>query len=143
MIPERYASATYALFRIMFGYVFLLYGSQKLFGWFGGPQAPITSWPQGPAGLIETVGGLLILLGLFTRVAAFLASGEMAVAYFYIHVMQLGQPPMGPGGVSGLLVPHLNKGIDAALFCFAFLYIATRGSGIWSLDAMLGKSKGR
>jgi putative oxidoreductase len=142
MIPERYASVTYALFRIVFGYVFLLYGSQKLFGWFGGPQAQLMSL-QGAAGVVETFGGLLIMLGLFTKVVAFLASGEMAVAYFYVHVMQLGQPPMGPGGAMGLLIPQMNKGIDAALFCFAFLYIATRGSGIWSLDAMLGKSKGR
>jgi putative oxidoreductase len=142
MIPARYTSVTYALFRIVFGYVFFLYGSQKLFGWFGGPQAQLMSL-QGAAGVVETVGGLLIMLGLFTRVAAFVASGEMAVAYFYVHVTQLGQPPMGPGGVMGLLVPQMNKGIDAALFCFAFLYIATHGSGIWSLDAMMGKSKGR
>jgi putative oxidoreductase len=141
MIPERYASVTYALFRIVFGYVFLLYGSQKLFGWFGGAQAPLMSL-QGAAGVVETLGGLLIMLGLFTRVAAFLASGEMAFAYFYVHVMQLGQPPMGPGGAMGLLIPQMNKGIDAALFCFAFLYIATRGSGIWSLDQVMGK-KGR
>jgi putative oxidoreductase len=142
MIPERYASVTYALFRIVSGYVFLLYGLQKMFGWFGGQQAQLMSL-QGAAGVIETVCGLLIMVGLFTRVAAFLASGEMAVAYFYVHVMQLGQPPMGPGGIAGLLVPQLNKGIDSALFCFMFLYIATRGSGIWSLDAMMGKSKGR
>jgi putative oxidoreductase len=142
MIPERYASVTYALFRIVSGYVFLLYGLQKMFGWFGGQQAPLMSL-QGAAGVVETVCGLLIMVGLFTKVAAFLASGEMAVAYFYVHVMQLGQPPMGPGGIAGLLVPQLNKGIDSALFCFMFLYIATRGSGIWSLDAMMGKSKGR
>ena len=142
MIPERYASVTYALFRIVSGYVFLLYGLQKMFGWFGGQQAQLMSL-QGAAGVIETVCGLLIMVGLFTRVAAFLASGEMAVAYFYVHVMQLGQPPMGPGGIAGLLVPQLNKGIDSALFCFMFLYIATRGSGIWSLDAMMSKSKGR
>ena len=142
MIPERYASVTYALFRIVSGYVFLLYGLQKMFGWFGGQQAQLMSL-QGAAGVIETVCGLLIMVGLFTKVAAFLASGEMAVAYFYVHVMQLGQPPMGPGGIAGLLVPQLNKGIDSALFCFMFLYIATRGSGIWSLDAMMGKSKGR
>jgi len=141
MIPERYSSVTYALFRIVFGYVFLLYGSQKMFGWFGGPQAQLMSL-QGAAGVVETLGGLLIMLGLFTKVAAFLASGEMAVAYFYVHVMQLGQPPMGPGGVQGLLIPQMNKGIDAALFCFAFLYIATHGSGIWSVDAAMRK-KGR
>lgn len=141
MIPERYASVTYALFRIVFGYVFMLYGLQKTAGWFGGTQAALMSL-QGAAGVVETVGGLLIMVGLFTRAAGFIASGEMAVAYFYVHVYQLGQPPMGPGGLQGLLVPQMNKGIDAALFCFAFLYIATRGSGIWSLDAMMGK-KGR
>jgi putative oxidoreductase len=142
MIPDRYAPVTYALFRIVFGYVFLLYGLQKMFGWFGGTAAPLASL-QGAAGVVETVGGLLIMLGLFTRVAAFIASGEMAFAYFYVHVMQLGNPPMGPGLPMGLLIPQMNRGIDAALFCFAFLYIATRGSGIWSLDHILGKSKGR
>ena len=139
MIPERYAPITYALFRIVFGYVFLLFGLQKLFGLFGGQQAALMSL-QGAAGVVETFGGLLIMLGLFTRVAAFLASGEMAVAYFYIHVWQVGQPPMGPGLPEGLLVPQMNRGVDAALFCFAFLYVATRGAGIWSLDQMLGKS---
>src|SRR5678810_646878 len=97
--------------RDRFGYVFLLYGSQKLFGWFGGPQAPLTSWPQGPAGLIETACGLLILLGLFTRAAAFLASGGMAVADFFGPVMRRGQRPRGPGGAMGLLVPQMSKGI--------------------------------
>ena len=142
MIPERYAPVTYALFRIVFGYVFLLFGLQKMFGLFGGQQAELMSL-QGAAGVVETLGGLLIMLGLFTRVAAFLASGEMAVAYFYVHVWQVGQPPMGPGLPEGLLVPQMNRGVDAALFCFAFLYIATRGAGIWSLDQMLGKSRGR
>ena len=142
MIPERYAPVTYALFRIVFGYVFFLFGLQKLFGWFGGQQAELMSL-QGAAGLVETFGGLLVMLGLLTRVAAFLSSGEMAVAYFYVHVWQVGQPPMGPGLPEGLLVPQMNRGVDAALFCFAFLYIATRGAGIWSVDQMMGKSGGR
>ena len=142
MIPDRYAPVTYALFRIVFGYVFMLFGLQKLFGWFGGQPAELMSL-QGAAGIVETVGGLLVMLGLLTRVAAFLSSGEMAVAYFYVHVWQLGQPPMGPGLPEGLLVPQMNRGVDAALFCFAFLYIATRGAGIWSVDQMMGKSGGR
>lgn len=142
MIPERYAPVTYALFRIVFGYVFFLFGLQKLFGWFGGQQAELMSL-QGAAGVVETFGGLLVMLGLLTRVAAFLSSGEMAVAYFYVHVWQVGQPPMGPGLPEGLLVPQMNRGVDAALFCFAFLYIATRGAGIWSVDQMMGKSGGR
>lgn len=141
MIPERYAPVTYALFRIVFGYVFLLFGLQKMFGWFGGSQAQLMSL-QGAAGAIETIGGLLIMIGLFTKVAAFISSGEMAVAYFYVHVMQLSAPPMGPGMPLGLLVPQTNRGVDAMLFCFAFLYIATRGSGIWSVDQAMGR-KGR
>ena len=140
MIPERYAPVTYALFRIVFGYVFFLFGLQKMFGWFGGTQAELMSL-QGAAGVVETFGGLLIMLGLFTPVAAFLSSGEMAVAYFYVHVWQLGVPPMGPGLPQGLLIPQMNRGVDAMLFCFAFLYIATRGSGIWSLDQAMGKGK--
>src|SRR5688500_20313937 len=103
MIPERYAPVTYALFRIVFGYVFFLFGLQKLFGWFGGQQAELMSL-QGAAGIVETFGGLLVMIGLLTRVAAFLSSGEMAVAYFYVHVWQVGQPPMGPGLPEGLLV---------------------------------------
>ena len=141
MIPERYAPITYALFRIVFGYVFLVYGLQK-FGFFGG-QAVVLGSLQGGAAVIETVGGLLIMIGLLTRPAAFIASGEMAVAYFYVHVAQLGMPPAGPGLPLGLLVPHMNRGIDAALFCFAFLYIATRGAGIWSADGAMGGSRRR
>jgi putative oxidoreductase len=141
MIPERYASVTYALFRIVFGYVFFIFGLQKMFGVFGGDQAQLMSL-QGAAGVIETVGGLLVMIGLFTKLAAFISSGEMAVAYFYVHVMQLGAPPMGPGMPLGLLVPQTNRGVDAMLFCFAFLYIATRGSGIWSVDQAIGR-KGR
>src|SRR5690606_8654879 len=78
MIPERYAPITYALFRIVFGFLFLIFGLQKLFGWFGGPQAALASL-QGAAGIVETLCGLLVMLGLFARPAAFLASGEMAV----------------------------------------------------------------
>lgn len=141
MIPERYASVTYALFRIIFGYVFFIFGLQKMFGLFGGQQAQLMSL-QGAAGVVETVGGLLIMIGLFTKLAAFISSGEMAVAYFYVHVMQLGAPPMGPGMPLGLLVPQTNRGVDAMLFCFAFLYIAARGSGIWSVDQAMGR-KGR
>jgi putative oxidoreductase len=141
MIPERYASVTYALFRIVFGYVFFIFGLQKMFGVFGGQQAQLMSL-QGAAGVVETVGGLLIMIGLLTKLAAFISSGEMAVAYFYVHVMQLGAPPMGPGMPLGLLVPQTNRGVDAMLFCFAFLYIAARGSGIWSIDQAMGR-KGR
>jgi putative oxidoreductase len=142
MNTERFTPLTYALFRIVFGYIFLIFGLQKLGGWFGGPAATLMSL-QGAAGVIETVGGLLIMIGLYTRAAAFLSSGEMAVAYFYVHVMQLGAPPMGPGGAEGTLIPQLNRGVDAALFCFAFLYISTRGAGILSIDRFISRFRGR
>jgi len=141
MIPERYAPITYALFRIVFGFLFLCFGLQKMFGWLGGSVAPLMSL-QGAAGVIETVGGLLIMIGLFTRVAAFIASGEMAVAFWYIHVFTVGMGPKGPGLPLGL-VPIMNNGVDAAAFCFAFLYIASRGAGIWSLDSLMGHGSRR
>ncbi len=126
MIPERYAPQVYAVMRIVFGLVFLMYGVQK-FGMLGGVDgqggaAPFLSYPFGIAGLIEVVVGLLLIIGLGVRYAAFIAAGEMAVAYFTFHV------PMG-----GLL-PVQNMGQAAVIFCFGFLYIATKGSGIWSVD---------
>ena len=136
MIPERNAPIAYALFRIVFGFLFLIFGLQKLVGWFGGQVAPLASM-MGAAGVIETVGGLLIMLGLFTRPAAFIASGEMAVAYFYIHVMMIGLGPNGPGMPLGLLIPPTNMGERAVMFCFAFLYICSRGAGIWSIDGVM------
>jgi putative oxidoreductase len=139
MIPERYAPTTYALFRIVFGFLFLCFGLQKLFGWFGREAASLATM-QGAAGVIETVCGLLILVGLFTRLAAFLASGEMAVAFWYIHVATVAMGEKGPGLPSGLL-PINNGGVDAAAFCFAFLYIATRGPGIWSLDSVMKRPR--
>jgi putative oxidoreductase len=136
MIPERYAPVTYALFRIVFGFVFFCFGLQKLFGLFGGQVAPLMSM-QGAAGLVESGGGLLIMIGLFTRLAAFLASGEMAVAFFYIHVSVIALGPQGAGLPMGLL-PSMNGGVDATLFCFAFLHIASRGAGLWSVDGLIG-----
>ena len=138
MIPERYASVTYALFRIVFGYIFFVFGIQK-FGFLGGDAVPLASM-QGAAAVIEAVGGFLIMIGLLTRPAAFIASGEMAFAYFYVHVMMMGA---AAGMPAGLLVPQINRGVDAALFCFAFLYIASRGAGIWSVDGALGRSRAR
>ncbi len=140
MIPERYAPVTYALFRIVFGYLFLIFGLQKMFGILGGQQAALASL-QGAAGVIETLCGLLIMLGLFTRPAAFLASGEMAVAFFYIHVTVIGLGANGPGMPYALLVPPMTMGERSVMFCFAFLYMASRGAGIWSVDA--ARSGGR
>ena len=125
MIPERYAPQVYALFRIVFGFLFLFHALQKVFGMFGGlggHAVPLGSM-FGVAGIIELVCSVLIMLGLFTRIAAFIASGEMAAAYFIAHF------PMGP-------IPIQNGGELAVLYCFAFLYIATRGPGMCSLDGM-------
>jgi putative oxidoreductase len=137
VIPERYATYTYALFRIVFGLLFFFFGLQKTMGWFGGQQVADLMSLQGAAGIVETVCGFLVMIGLFTRPAAFLASGEMAVAFWYIHVSVIA---MGKGlGVPAGLVPHLNGGVDSVAFCFAFLYICTRGAGRWSVDGAMGK----
>jgi putative oxidoreductase len=120
MIPERYAPQVYALFRIVFGFLFLFHGLQKLAGMFGGQVMPTGSVPW-IAGVIELVAGLLVMIGLLTRIAAFVASGEMAAAYFMAH------QPKGTWPVE-------NGGELAVLYCFAFLYIAARGAGIWSAD---------
>lgn len=125
MIPERFAPMAYALFRIVFGFIFFMFGMQKVAGWFGGQVVPIMSM-IGAAGVIETVCGLLIMLGFFVKPAAFLASGEMAAAYFIAHF------PQHP-------LPILNMGERAAMFCFAFLYMASRGAGIWSIDSVMRK----
>lgn len=126
MIPSRYEPTVYALFRFVFGFMFLLFGLQKMAGLFGGQQVELMSL-QGAAGVVETVCGFLVMVGLFTRPAAFLASGEMAVAYFYIHVRLMG------------LTPLVNMGERSTLFCFAFLYICTKGAGLLSMDAAMAK----
>lgn len=127
MIPDRYSTQVYALFRIVFGLLFLMHGLQKLAGLFGGVPGMSGGVPLaslvGAAGIIESVTGALILAGLFTRPAAFLASGTMAYAYFSVHQL------MGPW-------PIVNNGEPAVMNCFAFLYMAARGSGIWSVDAI-------
>ena len=120
MIPERFALHTYAVMRIVFGAMFMTYGLQKL-GLLGGQSVPIVSI-VGVAMAIEVIGGALIAIGLFTRPAAFLASGQMAAAYFLAH------QPQG-------LLPVQNQGIPAVLFCFAFLHMAALGAGIWSFDS--------
>jgi putative oxidoreductase len=128
MIPAQYAPHVYAAFRIVFGLLFVMHGLQKLAGMFGGMPGmngagvPLASL-FGIAGIIETVAGTLILLGLFTRPAAFVASGMMAYAFFTVHF------PMAPW-------PIMNGGEPAVMNCFAFLYIAARGSGLLSVDAV-------
>jgi len=124
----KYSNFFYALLRIVAGVLFACHGAQKLFGSFGGQKQEATLLIA--AGVIELAGGILIAVGLFASFAAFIASGEMAVAYFKQHA---------PGG----LWPIVNRGELAVLFCFLFLYIASRGSGILSIDALRGKVRRR
>ncbi len=123
---DPYAECIRDTLRIVAGYAFLLHGLQKLFGVLGGQPVELVSL-IGLAALIEAIGGTLIALGLFTRPAAFIASGEMAAAYFMGHVAHEGQ----------FLFPLANRGEPAVLFCFLFLYLAATPPGAWSLDARL------
>jgi putative oxidoreductase len=123
----RYSSTTLSLLRIMTGLLFIPHGGQKLLGWFGGMDGagatasfPSLMWF---AGILELVGGLLIMLGLFTRPVAFLLSGEMAVAYFKAHA---------PSG----FWPLQNHGELAALYAFVFLFFAAAGGGRYALDTL-------
>ncbi|GAB3029107.1 DoxX family protein [Mycobacterium bourgelatii] len=126
-----YSPVVLSLFRLVYGLLFAGYGSISLFGWpvrtkfFVG----FWSWPGTYAGLIEVTTGLLIAAGLFTPVAAFIASGEMAVAYFWMHQPQALIPIADP--------PQGNGGALAILFCFAFFLLVFTGGGRYSLDAVL------
>ena len=117
-----------SLARIMIGFTFSLHGWQKFFGAFGGiggSRPPLSSM-LGAAGVIETIGGALIILGLFTRPVAFLLAGEMAVGYFRTHA------PRG-------FWPLKNGGEEAAVYCFFYLWLSSAGAGSWSLDRLLGR----
>lgn len=124
-LAATWAPRLLSLLRIVAGLLFLEHGTQKLFGFpvrMGGGAAPAMLSLLWFAALLETVGGALIVLGLFTRPVAFLLSGQMAVAYFLFH------QPKSP-------FPALNGGDAAILFCFLFLYLAAAGAGPLSLDA--------
>ncbi|NND81290.1 MAG: DoxX family protein [Gammaproteobacteria bacterium] len=117
---DKYQEHTYAMLRIITGFLFIWHGTVKLFNFpadFPYPLNPLMY----AAGGIETVGGALVMIGLFTRPAAFICSGTMAVAYWMVHG-------------SKTFWPIINEGELAVLFCFAFLYIAARGTGIWGLS---------
>jgi putative oxidoreductase len=123
-IPPRWAPRLLSILRIVAAILFIAHGTQKLFAWpIAEPRdpAPLLSI-MGVAGVLETFGGLLLLLGLFTRPIALVLAGEMAIAYFMAHA------PRG-------FWPILNQGELAALYCFLFLYLAAAGGGPWSLDA--------
>jgi putative oxidoreductase len=126
--PERVLS----VLRIVGASVFISFGTMKLFNF---PPLPAGMPPIRPvselglAGTLELVGGLLILIGLFTRPVSFVLAGEMAVAYFQGHFPKS-------------FFPTTNMGTPAILYCFVFLYFVLAGGGSWSLDAMIARSKG-
>jgi putative oxidoreductase len=129
----RYSPQIYALLRLISGLMFAMHGTQKLLHW---PPSDKMSGPLPPlmivAGIIELVGGLLIAVGFLTKIAALISSGEMAVAFFMGHVMR-----------SGSILPIVNQGELAVLYCFVFLYFAAAGAGIWSVDAAMRKDGAR
>jgi putative oxidoreductase len=124
----KYQPTALSLLRFFAGLLFLQYGVAKLFKWPPVPMFEKVEWLSlyGAAGTIELIGGILLVLGLFTRPVAFIASGEMAFAYFMSHA------PRG-------FFPVLNHGDLAILFCFVFLYLACAGGGLYSLDAIVRK----
>ncbi len=127
------ASSLLSVLRIVAALMFLQHGTAKLLAWPhsllpSGGTLPITTL-AGAGGIVELVGGVLLLLGLFTRPVAFICAGEMAVAYFKIHF------PQGFWTV-------FNGGELAVVYCFVWLYISAAGPGRWSLDAMRGRSAG-
>ena len=124
-IPARFAPYLLSVLRIVVAFLFIAHGTQKLFGFPAlepRPGVPLLSL-LGLASVLETFGGILLLLGLFTRPVAFILAGEMAAAYFLSHV------PRG-------FWPLLNRGEPAVLFCFTWLYFSAAGPGPWSLDAL-------
>ena len=124
---SQYEPYLRSLLRIVVGFTFSLHGYQKFFGWFGGlggQKAELGSM-MGAAGILETFGGALIILGLFTRPTAFLLCGQMAVAYFVVHL------PMS-------FWPLLNQGEITVLYCFTFLWLCSAGAGPLSLDRVFG-----
>jgi putative oxidoreductase len=124
---ETWRPRALALLRIVTAYLFITHGTAKL---FGVPHQEMFDGLKllsmvGAAGILEFAGGVLLLIGLFTRPVAFILCGLMAVAYFMAHASQ-----------GNVLVPMLNKGELAVLYCFVFLYFAAAGAGPWSVDAL-------
>ncbi|MGW4154342.1 DoxX family protein [Micromonospora chersina] len=134
MVPARLHGPVLSLFRMVTGLLFLCHGAASLFGVLGGnpmtgKAVPVGEWPGWWAALIQLVCGALVLVGLFTRPAALLASGSMAYAYFVVHQ---------PHGA----LPLANGGEPAALFCWSFLLVAVLGPGTWALDVLLSRPRG-
>lgn len=134
-VPARWTDLVLLALRVVVGLMYACHGAQKLFGWFGGAggsgsAVPLFSLP-GFAGVLELVGGLLIAVGLSTRVVAFVLAGEMAVAYFMVHAPAIAKDVHG-------FFPIVNRGEPAVLYCFIFLTLWAIGPGAYSLDGRRG-----
>ncbi len=128
----RYSDPIYCTMRLVVGLLFASHGGQLVLGMFGGmPGSDKLIITVG--GWIQLVGGFLVAFGLLTRFAAFICSGEMAVAYFMMHVAHATTP-------AAKFFPIVNKGELAVIYCFVFFYIAARGAGLWSVDAMINRN---
>jgi len=132
--PSPWTGRMLSIFRIVAGAMFMSAGTMKI---FGHPANPMPNMPpielmsqMGIGGLMEVVGGLLIVLGLWTRPTAFVLAGEMAVAYFQFHAPQA-------------FWPTTNMGVPAVMYCFFFLYLVFAGAGPWSVDAAIARSRVR
>lgn len=117
---NKYSDQSYAVFRIVLGFLFLCHGTQKLVGWPMEFPYDLNAMLMA-GGVIEAVGGAMIIVGFFSRFAAFICSGTMAVAYWMFH------------GLNGVF-PIANGGELAMIYCFGFLFIAAKGPGIWSIN---------
>ncbi len=127
-IAAKYEKAAHGMMRIVVGFLFMTHGGQKLFAWFGADQSAELMSRFGVAGVLEFFGGLMIALGLFTRPVAIILSGQMAVAYFWMHL------PRG-------FWPWANGGELATIYSFMFLFLAAAGAGSFSVDNVMDKGK--
>ena len=130
---SKYQPQALAVLRIVAALCFIAHGTQKLFGFPASEMGPTELLSlMGLAGVLEVFGGLAILVGFFTRPVAFVLAGQMAYAFWFMHVPMMGQ---------GAVIPASNGGDAAVLFCFVFLYLVFAGPGAWSVDEMR-KSRG-
>ena len=135
---SRYADTVYCILRLIIGLLFACHGGQKILGFPPGGHGAgegimlLGAW-------IELVGGFLIAFGLFTRIAAFIASGMMAVAHFMVHAA--GKALDHPPSAAEQFFPLLNKGELAVIYCFVFFFIFFYGPGQWSIDALIARSR--
>jgi putative oxidoreductase len=135
---NRFTDPVYCLMRLIVGLVFACHGGQKLLGFPGGGHGGAHGLMLLGA-IIELVGGFLIAFGLVTRLAAFISSGEMAVAYFMVHAA--GKALAQAGSPIDTFFPIINKGELAVVLCWVFFFMVFYGPGRWSIDALIGKRK--